>query len=234
MTLGLGDTHHLGDTSEYCKSEDWVRPGWAFDLTSPRRNANLRERRSVSAFKRRALNHHCHIARLVGEGSCLGAVVQCIAELLEHAPRRAVLRHNRRVDPVKSEFSEGEGVGHEREPRSEAFPLMTARADHERELSCPVADAAQVGIADQFVPAVQKERARTFVDHRLVMSDDVRIRKWSGMAHESSVVRLVVPGRELDGMGRDLLGPRLDRDQFPDISRPLDTGPGSGRHAGQA
>jgi len=57
------------------------------------------------------------------------ARLDVVAELLEHATRRGVVRDDRRVDPLEAEAGEAEGVDHRRDPRAQALALRGGRGD---------------------------------------------------------------------------------------------------------
>lgn len=201
---------------------------------STRGDAELRDRRGMGSLERHAINHHGDVAGFVGERARLRTVVQRVAELLEHAARRSIQRRDGRIDAVEPELGKGERVDHKREPRTKAFALLVAGGDHERELRGTVANAAQVGIADECPAKVKQERPSTSLEHRLVVNDDLLLGEGLDMTHQPRILGFVVPGRQLGGMLDNVDESRLDCNELADVCRPLDSEPGSGRHAPEA
>ena len=188
----------------------------------------------MCSLERHAINYHGDVAGFVGKRPRLRTVVHLVAELFEHAARRAVQRRDGRVDAVEPQLGEREGVDHDREPRTEAFALVMAGGDHERELCGAMAKAAQVGIADEATLEEKQKRPSTFLEHRLVVNDDLRLGERLEMAHQPRILGFVVPGRELGGMLGNVGEPRLDCNQVADVRRPLDSESSTGRHALEA
>src|SRR5205823_2991127 len=86
-------------------------------------DADLGHLRRMQAFERRARDHHGEVVGLVGKRAGGGAIVDGVAELVEHPARGRVAGEDRRVDAREAELGERERVEHHGEPGAQALAL---------------------------------------------------------------------------------------------------------------
>ena len=158
------------------------------------------------------------------------ALVQRVAELVEHAARGDVARDDRRVDALQRQVAEGEGVQHEREARAEALALRSAGRDEERELGVALAQPPQIAIARELAVSEEQERARAVLAHVFVVLDDLFVFERVNVPHQGRVMRVVVGAGELGGVGRDVGERRLERRELAARGRPGDLHSRQARH----